>query len=76
MSAPAPWKESSAVGQPCWSAMTNAIVWLPLPGREMPIGAPLRSAIEWYLESVPTMTALRGGQRAARRTKAAERRTS
>jgi hypothetical protein len=38
--------------------MTYAMVWLPLPMREMPMDVPSRSAMFWYSDFTPVMTAL------------------
>lgn len=48
----------ASVGHFSRRAMTEAMVWLPLPGREMPRVVPLRSSILWYGASLPVMTAL------------------
>ena len=36
---------SLSVSQPCCKAMTYAMVWLPLPMRDMPMGVPSRLAM-------------------------------
>ncbi len=53
-----PLNRSVSVVQPCCRAITYAMVWLPLPTREIPIMVPSSSAMLWYLDSVPVMTAL------------------
>jgi hypothetical protein len=57
----APWNCSAPAGQPSLSAMTCAIVWLPLPGREMPMRAPSRSAMAAKRERAPATTAQLSG---------------
>lgn len=44
---------------PCCMLIKEDMVWLPLPILEIPMVDPRRSSIDWYLDSLPVITALR-----------------